>query len=130
VTLTQKEARRLWVEALRSGKYKQGTGALHRLLLGEEDQYCPLGVACEVARRHGIPLEISEGTPDERHFRYYNGLAGAAPMAVAKWLGLRSPLGAYGFQGSRTLSDDNDVLLLPFAKIADIIESEPEGLFE
>lgn len=32
-----------WVKALRSGKYKQGTGALQN-----ESGYCCLGVACKV----------------------------------------------------------------------------------
>lgn len=32
-----------WVEALRSGKYKQGKGALHNA-----DSFCCLGVLCEV----------------------------------------------------------------------------------
>lgn len=37
-----------WLEALRSRKYKQGTGTLKRLVNGSE-QYCCLGVLCEVA---------------------------------------------------------------------------------
>ncbi len=33
-----------WVKALRSGKYKQGTGSLH----SSNNNYCCLGVACQV----------------------------------------------------------------------------------
>lgn len=33
-----------WVKALRSGKYKQGIGALRTY----DDKYCCLGVACEI----------------------------------------------------------------------------------
>lgn len=36
------EFKRKWVEALRSGKYKQGRGQLK----DTQDQYCCLGVAC------------------------------------------------------------------------------------
>ena len=35
-----------WVEALRSGKYKQGIGRLYR---PESNEYCCLGVLCRVA---------------------------------------------------------------------------------
>lgn len=38
------ELKRKWVAALRSGKYKQGTGELFY-----RDEYCCLGVLCEVA---------------------------------------------------------------------------------
>ncbi len=38
------ENRRLWIEALRSGNYQQGTG---RLKL--ENRYCCLGVACDIS---------------------------------------------------------------------------------
>jgi hypothetical protein len=41
-----------WVEALRSGKYKQTTGKLHKQ---KTMQYCCLGVACRVAK---IPIRI------------------------------------------------------------------------
>ena len=34
-----------WVEALRSGKYKQGTGELHNK---KENTYCCLGVLCAI----------------------------------------------------------------------------------
>ena len=34
-----------WVEALRSGKYKQGTGELYNK---EENAYCCLGVLCAI----------------------------------------------------------------------------------
>lgn len=39
-----------WIEALRSGDYKQG----NRLLRDIEDNYCCLGVLCEVM---GVPVE-------------------------------------------------------------------------
>lgn len=41
-----------WLEALRSGEYKQGTGFLYE---ANEDRYCCLGVACRVA---GNPYPI------------------------------------------------------------------------
>ena len=38
------ELKTKWLEALRSGNYKQGHGTLHK-----NDTYCCLGVLCEVA---------------------------------------------------------------------------------
>lgn len=39
----------VWIKALESGKYKQGTGSLV-----EDGKYCCLGVACAEAQRLGI----------------------------------------------------------------------------
>jgi len=44
----QPELRKRWLAALRSGKYKQGHGALHTDTAGKQHRYCCLGVACEV----------------------------------------------------------------------------------
>lgn len=41
-----------WIKALRSGKYKQGTGCLCRAAPVKE--YCCLGVACKVAKIRAI----------------------------------------------------------------------------
>lgn len=38
-----KEQKAKWIEALRSGDYKQGQGALR-----EDDRFCCLGLACEI----------------------------------------------------------------------------------
>ena len=52
-----------WIAALRSGKYKQGKGALQR-----NESFCCLGVLCEVAGVHnfdhdgfGMTYEFSDG---------------------------------------------------------------------
>lgn len=48
-----KERVRLLVDALRSGEYKQGSGALRP----EDDKYCCIGVGCDVARKNGIGID-------------------------------------------------------------------------
>ncbi|WP_159795746.1 hypothetical protein [Puerhibacterium puerhi] len=40
-----------WLEALRSGKYKQARSALHDT---RTDSYCCLGVLCDIAAKHGV----------------------------------------------------------------------------
>lgn len=47
-----KKAKRKWLNALRSGKYKQGTGSLLTQFIDDDGQkrkdYCCLGVACSI----------------------------------------------------------------------------------
>ena len=108
------ENARLWVEALCSGKYKQTTKVLHNK---DDDSYCCLGVACVIYQRMtGRDLPVFDGTWDDDE---------SLPIEVQIWLGLRDESGM--FEDS-TLVNENDNGVR-FAKIADIIESEPEGLF-
>lgn len=52
-----------WVEALRSGKYEQGAGALRRTDSGEA-RYCCLGVLCLVYQEEtGKNTELNIGYP-------------------------------------------------------------------
>lgn len=74
-----------WLEALRSGKYKQGKGALHNK---SDDSYCCLGVLCEVM---GVPKYALEGD-EHSHFTHY-GVEGdftscSLPMSVSHASGL------------------------------------------
>ena len=102
--------RRLWVEALRDPSRKQITGTLgHRECGGQ----CCLGVLAEVA---GCEY-MSYGRWDNR--------SGLAPRRAVEFVGLKS---AKGFYGMSSLATDND-RGKTFAQIADIIESEPPGLF-
>jgi hypothetical protein len=49
-----KEFREAFLEALRSGRYVQGSGALAKQVVGHPIEWCCLGVACHVA---GIPVD-------------------------------------------------------------------------
>lgn len=71
---------KLWVKALRSGKYKQGKHRLMRVNpVTHERQYCCLGVACLVARQNGGPkVSFSRGNT-------------ILTKGVSKWFGLDSP---------------------------------------
>jgi hypothetical protein len=70
-TSTKKPTRakliKMWVAALRSGKYEQADGTLHEVDRddGEKHRYCCLGVACEVAREAGLPVASEETKPKE-----------------------------------------------------------------
>ena len=118
-----KEARRLWVEALRSGEYEQG-----RKVLCMKNEFCCLGVACDLfvkSRPNVIRVKVDDdGITTYGHSRFY------MPKSVQEWLGLNSDTGKFfpGDAGTVYLSNLNDGGIT-FAEIADIIESEPEGLF-
>lgn len=100
----------LWIEALESGHYQQGTGVLRR-----GDQYCCLGVACDLAVRAGV-AQAFEPAPHEQKWRYGapgEGIGEAAsihlPPVVRDWLGLEdsSPLVV-----TSAAWEDGDMLIL------------------
>lgn len=129
-----------WVAALRSGKYKQGTAVLHNVTRGT---HCCLGVACDLyAQEHPELLVEDEvrhqvarsARPDGESVtvvRTYGGATAALPKQVQRWLGLSTYHGAFYKKGVSTgLVTYNDSGRFDFDAIADIIESEPAGLFK
>lgn len=125
--MNQTEARAAWVEALRSGVYKQGKNYLH-----EGDTYCCLGVACDLYRRYESGPGWRDEDTDEDGFpaNSYMGEAGVLPATVRDWLGLGDECGCHvvsKVQG-RSLSGLNDQGNT-FEEIADVIEAAPDGLF-
>jgi hypothetical protein len=130
------EPRRLWVEALRSGKYKQGFKALCRDDCGSKT-YCCLGVACEVYQEHVGDLEVQSDHPKLIAFDKSSHFL---PLKVAKWLNIR-PAGNL-MEPVKDVVHRDDARVLPkdakfdslsalndfganfdFNKIADVIES-------
>ena len=105
------ENRGAWVAALRSGEYKQGMG-----LLFDGDAYDCFGVLCVVSGMRPRKLGDSWYFGPEDEF--------APPQAMA-FVGLTDKIGSYA-GGSL---DALDARGASFADIADIIDSEPEGLF-
>lgn len=98
-----------WVAELRSGKHEQSTCQL--CVAGAKgDSYCCLGIACLIC-----PI-----APDGWKTR------ALLPKAVTDWLGLRTSSGKWM---ANQLTTENDIYCKTFSQIADIIESEPEGLF-
>lgn len=100
-----------WVTALRSGKYRQGGGALRKSHDGI-DTYCCLGVLCELAvAANVIPQPVLDG---EAYLYGPWEEAALLPREVVTWAELphENPLdlSAVNDQGST------------FSKIADMIE--------
>ncbi len=92
-----------WIEALRSGNYKQGFGQLKN----NKDEYCCLGVACELfkAKIGGSWNPSFDGTK----FSCTTGM---------------TPLVGISHMQQLDLVDMNDLSRLSFDKIADYIEKE------
>lgn len=119
------EIKERWVEALRSGKFKQGQEMLSYEIDGET-KHCCLGVLCDLynkeKHRSWADLHING---DE-----------ILPKKVAHWAGLRSQnpnvtyaktvttLSAFN-DGNAVREDKNDeVIQLDFNGIADLIEAQ------
>lgn len=117
-----KENVRKWVDALRSGEFKQGSSYLNL-----EETYCCLGVACEVAIREGVQVERTicdcnvEGCC--RSTRYDGGDAWL-PKSVQKWLGVdNGDIPIFYEDELLSAADLNDNRALSFEQIADAIEA-------
>lgn len=71
-----KRIKRLWVKALRSGRYNQGTGRLRN-----DDKFCCLGVLCDLhAKQTGSTWQINNLGIYE-----YGGADSVLPGTVASW---------------------------------------------
>ncbi len=135
-----------WIDALRSGKYKQGTNYLNR---GEN--MCCLGVACEVYIEQGNPLnkKMHDSIMGIQKYGEEEETA-ALPQEVQKAFDMAGYFGEFnvdealrvkigdelfnkvaritGSPGCAMLSELNDQGLT-FEEIATIIEAEPANLF-
>ena len=98
-----------WLEALRSGKYKQGRGKLRSV----DDEFCCLGVLCDISGQ-GEWETLGDQTGylslTEREYDWYQ-----LPQFMMKFSGIR-------LQEQRTLMVLNDIKELSFPEIANWIE--------
>lgn len=126
-----------WLEALRSGEFAQGRGALAKESYSEGASFCCLGVLCELARADGVVQrrldddegELLYGTGGE--FEDAEAGAGLPPVSVRGWAGLAAadprvlddslvhhPAGDGTGACLSRLNDEG----LTFPQIADVIE--------
>ena len=99
------DIKKIWVDELRSGKYKQG-----RTRLKQGDKFCCLGVLCEIAKEFGLAENESITVLDEAH---------------KKWAGLPSS------RGDCVIINGNDNVLthhnddgVSFKELADAIDGQ------
>lgn len=115
------DIKRKWIEALRSGEYVQGGGALR----DSDNRFCCLGVLCDLAFKEEIvsfwrdDRGANYGRPDEPA----NRSTGFLPPSVQEWAGLDND-GTVLWNGepwNLSSLNDNDHT---FAEIADLIEEQ------
>lgn len=122
-----------WVNALRSGVYRQGTGYLRYAMSDGVPCYCVLGVLCQVhadeTRSAAWLHEYVDGSQSYGRRGINHGQAdwstNALPQCVVQWAGMRSSGGRIpGGPTLAVLNDDGST----FARLADVIESQWEAL--
>jgi hypothetical protein len=120
-----------WVAALRSGKYKQGFGTMHKVIFRKrswymstkrEDLFCPIGVLAKILSDSGVfaDLEPIEGPlfigQSESHATVrYGGFTSNLPYSVLTQIGLN-------INQASLVIDQSDCKELSFVEIADWIE--------
>lgn len=103
------EIKQKWVEALRSGKYKQGQGYLRK-----GNNYCCLGVLCDL---HDDKEWIPSDHPTKPIYNYGDELRNDYPPAfISQWVAISE-----GF--IETLIHYNDTKGFTFDEIANYLES-------
>lgn len=133
----RKEVMKKWVKALRSGKFKQGTGTLKQYNSKGEAQHCCLGVLCELynsemkkSKKKTLPEKICDNDSDFSFgYSRFGDSKEDLPREVMKWSGIENSLGQFNLSDNHyeTLADLND-LGRKFKTISDIIEKNWESL--
>ncbi len=126
---------RAWLDALKSGKFRQGRKRLAIRTKNKKVDYCCLGVACVVANRMGRKLKKSSQKDILGDVIAFNDSAGALPTVVTRTLNLRDDVGSFkqpvSFNGisSGCLASLNDNGQT-HKKIAEYIELNPTNVFK
>ncbi len=98
-----------WIEALKSGEYKQGTGRLRKT----DNRYCCLGVLCDV---YAKTLNKEWRKANDFYFSFDGSYSSLSPT-VEKWAGIN-------VVKQSELIHLNDDERLTFDQIADHIEEK------
>src|SRR6266516_542132 len=116
----QKRAIFAWLDALRSGEFKQGHGQLSRRA-GEFDYDCCLAVGCRVLTRYDVRIQIETVGRDT----FFNGSFSALLVLARETLGLKDSYGQFSDESLSFINDNGGT----FPEIADTIEREARSLF-
>lgn len=132
-----------WINALRSSKFKQGTGTLKQYNSNGNAQHCCLGVLCELYnqemkknKKKTLPEKVYDNDYDfSNGYSRFAGNKEDLPKDVMKWAGLKNSLGKFYVEdfgnnlclGENSLADLNDTGK-KFKTISNIIEKYWEVL--
>ena len=110
------EIKQRWVEALRSGEYKQGYEYLYNC-----GAFCCLGVLTDLyIKEHGFQWKRN---PDD--IRSFEGHSSSLPESVQEWAGA-GILGAWPVILGESAVSYNDKYKYSFDKIANLIEEDKD----
>ena len=132
-TLAQRRKNRAkWLRDLRSGAFRQTRACLKNPYDGG---LCCLGVLCVTyAKAHKIINPWVKGDNGYMGFKARDGInyETVPPKEVLEWVGLVNDNGGYeNKKGVKNfLTDLNDSKEMSFKQIANVIETEPAGMFE
>ena len=118
------EIKTKWLEALRSGEYRQGRGYLkQRATEFDKPRHCCLGVLSEIAVAEGVDIKVTKFEGPDDYVRWeYDGIDEVLPDSVMNWAGMDSHIGTR-VDSALNLADLNDGGK-SFDEWADIIEQE------
>ena len=111
------EIKRRWVEALRSGEYKQGREALKR-----QGQFCCLGVLCDLHAKETNTRWVDYINKDWSSD--YLNQDSVLPDQVMEWAGIceSDPVITTGESTSNSITHYNDGKRYDFIQLSDLIE--------
>lgn len=124
------EIKSRWTAELRSGRFEQGKGAL-RIAGDAGDQYCCLGVLCQLAVEAGVIPAARRHAFDGLY--EYDGRDGLPSQKVAEWAGFPVDHDGHPYENpgfwlgesddiyQTSLADQNDNGA-SFSEIADLID--------
>ena len=132
--MMNQEIKTKWVNALRSGDYEQGQGALKN----PDGQFCCLGVLCDLYDKHrmedfGAESSWTKDTVSLNEFisAPEDHEVGVPPNVVVDWAGLphNNPdifvtLEEDDFEQDLPIAELNDDFGLTFNELADLIEEQ------
>lgn len=111
------EIKKLWVEALRSRKYKQTTNALR-----DGVGYCCLGVLCDLHQKAtgtGTWVVNEDGEQEYKGRPREKLEGGALPESVRKWAGVTACDPGLGDRSASVWNDDERAKFGQIAKLID-----------
>jgi hypothetical protein len=118
------EIKQKWIDALRSGKYKQGRGYLRT----SRDEYCCLGVLCDLYSKENPSIQW-EPFSDNTELYSFNGLVAVPPYCVNDWcdqeelnIDITQEECMHDPRDTVALAGINDMQSSNFNMIADLIE--------
>jgi hypothetical protein len=116
-----KKIKKLWVEALRSGQYRKGVGALKKVIK-KKSYYCCLGVLCDIHKKITKSYKWEKEAHDNDLRTYLDNYA-YLPEEVCQWANIKNEPALSNGDSLINLNDDDN---FSFRQIADKIEKDLE----